>query len=437
MAGEFGAGDGDARAGDTRSGDAGAGDTRSGDAGAGDTRAGDTRAGDTGGGVPARDAERSDRIAAVEELGEGHESEVRRARELQARLFDAGLAWPSGPPDCGGRGLSPEHDQVLDDVLQELGFPSREVLFVGLHIVVPAIDKHGTPSLRRRTLPALFRADIVGCQLFSEPGAGSDLAGVTTRAVRDGDDWIITGQKVWTSMGHLADVGEALVRTDPDAPKHEGLTMFLVDMRAPGVTVRPIRQMTGGAAFSEVFLDGVRVPDAHRVGEVGAGWRVAATSLGSERGSMSGVNGPVSPYVLERLATLVSRVDAVADPVHRQRVAAAVSAVVAMRAAADLPDGSWSHGLAPVSGSVMKMLMTRAVDQIAALAGEVLGERAFADHGEWDTYAWSEFVLGAPALHIAGGTDEIQLDVIAQRGLGLPRPPKPVTPRTRIEATTT
>ncbi|TYB44325.1 acyl-CoA dehydrogenase [Actinomadura chibensis] len=366
----------------------------------------------------------SDRIAAVEELGEEHGLQVKRARELQARLFDAGLAWPSGPADCGGRGLGREYDQVVDDLLGDLGFPSREMLFVGLHIVAPAIDAHAAPELRRRTLTALYRADVIGCQLFSEPGAGSDLAGVATRAVRDGDDWVLTGQKVWTSMGHLADVGEALVRTDPSAPKHAGLTMFLVDMRAPGVTVRPIRQMTGGSAFNEVFLDGVRVPDAHRIGGVGEGWRVAATSLGSERATMVGGDGPVSPYVLGRLAALVERLGAAADPVHRPQIARTVAAVAAMRAAADLPDGSWGHATAPVAGSVLKMLMTRAVDEIAALAAETLGDRAFTDPGEPDTFAWSEFVLGAPGLHIAGGTDEIQLDIIAQRGLGLPRPPK-------------
>ncbi|MFI0351256.1 acyl-CoA dehydrogenase family protein [Actinomadura sp. 9N407] len=369
----------------------------------------------------------SDRIAAVEELGEGYDQQFKRARELQARLFDAGLAWPSGPSDLGGRGLSREHDQVLDDLLAELDLPSREVLFVGLRIVAPAVDAHGGPELRKRTLPALHRADLIGCQLFSEPGAGSDLAGVTTRAVRDGDDWILTGQKVWTSIAHLADVGEALVRTDPGTSRHGGLTMFLVDMHAPGVTVRPIRQMTGGVAFNEVFLDGVRVPDAHRIGAVGDGWRVAGTSLGSERNFMIGDDGPVSPYVLERLTAMVGRLDTAADPVLRQEIARAVAAIVAMRASADLPDGSWGHRLEPVSGSVLKMLMTRAVDGIAALAGEALGERAFTDRGERDTFAWSEFVLGAPALHIAGGTDEIQLNIIAQRGLGLPRPPKPAT----------
>ncbi|MFI0406680.1 acyl-CoA dehydrogenase family protein [Actinomadura sp. 3N508] len=374
---------------------------------------------------PAGGRRASDRIAAVEELGEGHELQVKQARRLQARLFDAGLAWPSGPADCGGRGLTREHDQIVDGLLTDMGFPSREMLFVGLHIVAPAIDAHGTAELRRRMLTALYRADIIGCQLFSEPGAGSDLAGVATRAVRDGEDWVLTGQKVWTSMGHLADVGEALVRTDPAAGKHGGLTVFLVDMHAPGVTVRPIRQMTGGSAFNEVFLDGVRVPDSHRVGGVGEGWRVAGTSLGSERETMIGGDGPVSPYVLERLAALVERLGAADDPVHRPRIARTVAAVTAMRAAAALPPGSWGHRTESVSGSVLKMLMTRAVDEIAALAAEVLGERAFTDGGEPDAYAWSEFVLGAPAMHIAGGTDEIQLNIIAQRGLGLPRPPKP------------
>lgn len=370
------------------------------------------------------DVQTDDRIASVEELRDGHEEQVALARRFQAALYDAGLAFPAGPVEFGGMGLTPAHEAILDDVLDEMNFPSREMLFVGLNIVAPALLHHATPELRDRELPRLYRAETVGCQLFSEPGAGSDLAGVTAKAVRDGDDWVITGQKVWTSMAHLADVGEALVRTDPEAPKHAGLTMFLVDMHAPGVTVRPIRQMTGGAAFNEVFLDEVRVPDAYRIGGVGEGWKVAGTSLGSERSKMSGAAGPVTPYVLERLHALVRRLGAEADPVQQPQVARCVAAVTALRAAAGLTPRAWTHQLEPVSGSVLKMLMSRAADEIADLAEAVLGERAFVDHGEKDTYAWSEFILGVPALHIAGGTDEIQLNVIAQRGLGLPRPPK-------------
>lgn len=368
-----------------------------------------------------------DRIAAVEELREGHEEHVEWVRSFQAALYDAGIALPSEATEFGGMGLTHAHAAVLEDVLDDMGFPARDALFVGLHIVAPALRHHATPALRDQALRSLNRAETVGCQLFSEPGAGSDLAGVTSRGVREGDDWILNGQKVWTSMAHLADVGEALIRTDPSAPKHAGLTMFLVDMNAPGVTVRPIRQMTGGAAFNEVFLDDVRVPDSHRIGEIGEGWKVAGTSLGSERSQMSGAAGPVTPQVLERLHALVRRIDAEADPVHRPQIARAVAAITAMRAAAGLTPGSWTHQLAPVSGSVLKTLMSRAVDQIADLAEAVLGERAFVDHGEKDSFAWSEFILGAPALHLAGGTDEIQLNVIAQRGLGLPRPPKPTS----------
>lgn len=362
-----------------------------------------------------------DRIAAVEELREGHEEEVARARRFQRALYEAGVAWPSGPVEFGGLGLTDAHDEVLEDVLAEMGFPSREALFVGLNIVAPALLHHAAPALREEIVPALYRAELIGCQMFSEPGAGSDLAGVATRAVRDGDHWVLTGQKVWTSMAHLADVGEVLVRTDPAAPKHAGLTMFLLDMHAPGVTVRPIRQMTGGAAFNEVFLDGVRVPDARRIGGVGEGWRVALTSLGSERSTMSGAAGPLTPQVMERVTRLVRRLGAEDDPVLRPQLARTVAAVVAMRAAANLTPGSYTHRLEPVSGSIRKMLMNRAADHIARLAQDALGEKAFVDLGEKDTYAWSEFVLGVPALHIAGGTDEIQRNVIAQRGLGLPR----------------
>ncbi|CAM3331104.1 acyl-CoA dehydrogenase family protein [Nocardioides dubius] len=365
--------------------------------------------------------EDDDRIASVEELRDGHEEEVAQVRALQAALFDAGIAWPSGPVELGGLGLTPAHDAVLEAGLSDLGFPGRDALFVGLNIVAPALRHHAQPQVREAELVALYRGDKIGCQLFSEPGSGSDLASVSTKAVRDGDDWVLTGQKVWTSMGHLADVGEALVRTDPTVAKHAGLTMFLVDMHAPGVTVRPIRQMTGGAAFNEVFLDGVRVPDSHRIGELGQGWRVANTSLGSERSTMSGASGPLTPYVLERLTALVRRLESESDPVHQPQIARTVAAVTAMRAAAGLSAGSWTHQLEPVAGSVLKMLMVRALDEIVRLVQAVLGERLAVDHGEPDTFAWSEFVLGVPALHLAGGTDEIQRNVIAQRGLGLPR----------------
>ncbi|ROZ45651.1 acyl-CoA dehydrogenase [Rhodococcus sp. WS3] len=367
------------------------------------------------------DGSESDRIAAVEESGADEAQVLAIARQVQSRLFDAGLAWPDGPAEYGGRELDEDDANRLESLIDSFDLPTRHNLFVGLHIVAPAILEYGTPEQRQRYLPALFRGDQVGCQLFSEPGAGSDLAGVSTKAVREGDDWVITGQKVWTSHGHVADLGEALVRTDPTAPKHSGMTMFMVDMHAPGVTVRPLRQITGGAAFNEVFLDEVRVPDSARIGAPGEGWRVALTSLSSERGSMGGAGGPLSPTVLNRLAGLIEQQDGGGDPFLRVRVAQTVGAVLAMRAAMDRADDEWLDGIAEVSGSVQKMLMTRALDEVSTLAADLLGHRAFVDTGVFNTHAWSEFILGVPGLHLAGGTDEIQRGLIANRGLRLPR----------------
>ena len=155
-------------------------------------------------------------------------------------------------------------------------------------MVAPTILAHATEEVKHRYLRAMHRGDMVGCQLFSEPGAGSDLAGLQTRAVRDGDEWVVNGQKVWTSFAHLADIGEIICRTDADLPKHQGLTGFLVDMHAPGVEVRPLRQMTGGASFNEVFLTDVRIPDSHRLGDVNQGWAVALTTLMNERAAIGG-----------------------------------------------------------------------------------------------------------------------------------------------------
>lgn len=364
----------------------------------------------------------SRRIAAVEELSEEHEEQVARARDVQKALWDGGVAWPSGPAEYGGLGMSIEAEETLNEVGHELNLVTREALFIGLHIVAPAILNHGTEELKSTYLPQLFSGEAIGCQLFSEPAAGSDLAGVTTRAVRDGDDWILNGQKVWTSMGHVADIGEALVRTDPEASKHGGLTMFLVDMHAPGVTVRPIRQMTGGAAFNEVFLDEVRVPDSARIGELGEGWKVANTSLASERASMGNSSGPITPYLLGRLATLLTRLGADQDPARQNQVAQVVSDVLAARGIGLIEPEALPQNLAFTAGSIGKLFMSDAVQSIADAAIDNIGIEATIDHGTDDTYAWSEFALGSPALRLAGGTDEIQLNVIAQRGLDMPRP---------------
>jgi alkylation response protein AidB-like acyl-CoA dehydrogenase len=357
------------------------------------------------------------RLGVMEESGPGELAALARARELQRALFDAGLAWPQGPVELGG-GRSKEWALALDRMLDGYDLPPRGQLLVGLHIVAPAITGHGSADIQRRYLPALLRGEIVGCQLFSEPSSGSDLASARTSARRDGDDWIVSGQKVWTSGGHFADIGELLARTDPDAGKHAGLSMFIVDMKTPGVTVRPLRQMTGGAAFSEVFLDDVRVPDADRIGALGAGWSVARTSLSSEREAMMSGLGPLSPHILASLYALVTSAERRDDPVIAQQVAHVTANVLASQALAARDPADWGR-LGSVAGSVSKLLLVETVDVIGRLLADLCGPRVFLDEDE--TFLWSEFVLGAPSLHIAGGTDEIQRNVIAQRGLGLPR----------------
>jgi len=358
------------------------------------------------------------RVGLIEESGPGEPAAVARARALQRALFDAGLAWPQGPAELGGGGRSKEWSLALDQVLAEFRLPPRTQLLVGLDIVAPAVAEHGSRPLQERYLPALFRGEIIGCQLFSEPSSGSDLASARATARRDGDDWIVSGQKVWTSHGHVADVGELLVRTDPAAAKHAGLSMFLVAMTAPGVTVRPLRQMTGGAAFNEVFLDEVRVPDADRIGAPGSGWAVAKTSLRHEREAMMSGEGPLSPRILSLLGALVAGSALREDPVVGQQLAKITAGVLANRALAARAPADWGR-LRDVAGSVTKLMLVEAIDLIGRLVAELSGPRVYLD--EDDAFLWSQFVLSAPGLHIAGGTDEIQRNLIAQRGLGLPR----------------
>src|SRR5262245_14919316 len=213
------------------------------------------------------------------------------AQAFRAKRYDAGLGWLMGPKEYGGRELTQAHERAFGSVESRYKTPSMSYFGIGLGMVAPTILAHAQDHVRAKYLPALYRADIVGCQLFSEPGAGSDLAGLTTRAERDGDEWVVNGQKVWTSGAHYSDIGEIICRTDPDQPKHKGLTGFVIDMHAPGVEIRPLRQMTGGASFNEVFFTDLRVPDDHRLGDVGQGWTVALTTLMNERASIGSGGG--------------------------------------------------------------------------------------------------------------------------------------------------
>jgi len=351
-------------------------------------------------------------------------ADLAAAREWAQKVYDAGFGWLTGPPAYGGRGLSREHEQRWRALESRYDTPSQAMYGVGLGMVAPTILAHATEEVKRRYLPAMHRGDIVGCQLFSEPGAGSDLAGIGTRAVRDGDEWVLNGQKVWTSFAHLADIGEVICRSDPDLPKHKGLTAFVVDMHAPGVEVRPLRQMTGGSSFNEVFLTDVHVPDTHRLGEVNGGWSVALTTLMNERAAIGGGGGGIGGIGERRLIELVRHCGRAEDPLVRQQLARVivhtrVASFTTLRSMAKV-----SAGQAPgPEMSIAKMALTANLLLTSDLLSTVLGPALVADSGRWGTYAWSDLVLGIPGLRVAGGTDEVLRNIVGERVLGLPKEP--------------
>ena len=267
--------------------------------------------------------EGSDKVAMFEERDRDVEmAALAKAQAWRGKRFDAGLGWITGPEEFGGRSLTIAHQRVYDSLEAQYEVPNQSFFTIGLGMVAPTILAHGTQEAKDDYLKAMYRADIVGCQLFSEPGAGSDLASLQTRAIRDGDEWLITGQKVWTSGAQYSDIGEIIARTDADLPKHKGLTGFVVDMKAPGVEIRPLRQMTGGASFNEVFFTDVRVPDRDRLGDVNNGWNVALTTLMNERAAIGAGGGGGGGGLLHRATEMARAFGLSRDPVVRQRLAA-------------------------------------------------------------------------------------------------------------------
>ncbi len=348
-------------------------------------------------------------------------AEVARARAWQADLFDAGLAWVDGPAEYGGRGLSEADARLVRDIAAEYAVPNTSCFMVSHDIVGPTILAHGTEAQQQRWLPALWRGDVIACQLFSEPEAGSDLASLRTTAARDGDEWVVTGQKVWSSGAHYSGVGELLARTGPPGQRHRSITAFLIDMSAPGVDVRPLRQITGSEHFNEVFLDGVRIPDSARLGPVDGGWAVARTTLGGERSLMADEHNGILDDPVRRLFALARATGADADPAVLEQLGEAWLRDAVLHATGDRLRAQ--AGAPP--GSVVKLLMTENMEFYISVASRLLGYAMIADTGAWGTFAWSRLLLGAPAHRIAGGTDEIQKNIIAERVLGLPREPRP------------
>lgn len=354
--------------------------------------------------------------------------EVEQARNWRRTVFDAGFGWITGPVEWGGRGLPARYEQAYLRLEREYETPSRSPLGVSLGMVGPILQQFGSRKAVERWLRAIYRGDSVGCQLFSEPGAGSDLAAVSTKATRRGDEWVLSGHKVWTSGAHFSDVGLLLARSSP-SPRHQNLTAFVIDMHAPGVEVRPLRQMTGGADFNEVFLDEVVVPDAYRIGDVDGGWKIAVATLLHERGAIGGSAGGGSGlFNMQRLAAMLRQLGCAGDPAVRQayaRVYAGVTAAKVMRARAE---AAARDGRVGAEMSLSKLALTENLAALAHLVGVALGPKLLADTGQWGTFAWSEFVLGVPGFRLGGGTDEIQRNIIAERVLGLPKEPSAAPP---------
>jgi alkylation response protein AidB-like acyl-CoA dehydrogenase len=353
---------------------------------------------------------------------EADAAHVRACKEWQRTLFDGGWAGIAWPKEYGGQGGTPAEARAFAQ--EQARFDVETGAFaVGIGMVGATLIAHGTEAQKQRYLPALLRGEEVWCQLFSEPGAGSDLAGLRTRAERDGDEWVVNGQKVWSSGAHHSELGILLARTDPDAPKHKGITYFILDMRTPGIDVRPLRQINGVAHFNEVFLTDVRIPRDNVVGEVNGGWAVAQTTLGAERALIGG-GGAVSFRDLARLARDQGRDG---DPLLRQRLADAfirfeVLKFLGRRAQAAQRDGR----PAGAEASVLKLAMSQHVAQNGDLALALEGASGMLLHRDAPYGGfWQQGFMNQWGTRIGGGTEQVQRNVIGERVLGLPPEPRP------------
>lgn len=327
-------------------------------------------------------------------------------------------------PEFGGLGLTKDHEKVFGRLEAEYVTPGgHETHSVTIGLMAPTIRLLGTEQQQADWVDKWAKCEELCCQLFSEPGAGSDLASVAMRADRDGDEWVLNGQKVWSSGAQFSEWGMAVCRSDSDVPKHKGITVFVLPMDAPGVEIRQIRQMSGGTSFNEVFLSDVRIPDAYRIGDVGEGWKVALTVLGFERGGDGG-GGRVGGNWAQ-VKALADHFEAWSDPVLRDDLANLYIRYRLMAMTRQRIAAQFEAGQAPgPEGSIGKVFWTDSMAYMSDVVSRILGPRLIADTGEWGTYEWNDHVLGAPGYRIAGGSDEIQRNIVGERVLGLPGEPR-------------
>jgi len=369
-----------------------------------------------------------------------HDPKAMADADFRGAQFDAGLAWVHFPEGWGGLGVRPELNRLVDRRLREAGARPADPRTFFMALAAPTIVSHGSDEVKRRFLRPMFTGEERWCQLFSEPGAGSDFAGLATRAVRDGDEWVVNGQKVWNTLAHLADFGMLVTRTDPDAPKHKGMTYFALDMRSPGVEVRPLRQITGEAEFNEVYLTDVRVPDGNRIGDVGEGWRVSLTTLMNERNAIgSGGAGGGTPRrggaANDAVALWQAQPETDRRAVDRDRlmqlwVQAEVGRLTNLRAAqnARLGNPGPEMSIAKLAYSELnKALYDFSMDLLGAeaLAGFDYTFRRPDDLDVQGTTRGARYAfLRVRANSIEGGTSEIMRNILGEQVLGLPGEPR-------------
>ncbi len=357
--------------------------------------------------------------------GEG--GDITAAKRTQRVLYEGGLVGITWPKEYGGQSGTPMQQVIANQEMGRADIPGI-VGTIGVGMCGPTIIAHGTDEQKERFLAPLLRADEIWSQLFSEPGGGSDVAALSTRAVQEGDSWRINGQKVWTSGAHYSDYGIVLTRTDPSLPKHRGLTMFIMDFHAPGVTVRPLRQMTGDSNFNEVFFDDMIVPDSWRVGEVNSGWMVAITTLMNERMSIGGGGSDIGASVETLTATVADRIDDLSpdrQALVRQELARCFIESLASRYTGYRRLTALSKGQAPgPEGSAGKLAGTAVAKRIADLGVRLQGDDALFARNADGSGRWQGAQMSLPGMSIAGGTTEILKNILGERVLGLPPEPR-------------
>ena len=355
-------------------------------------------------------------------------SPLEQAKVWQKRKYDAGWACIGWAPEFGGRGASAIEEVIWRQEESQYDLPANFFL-IGQGMIGPTLMSWASDQDKARFLPPLASGEEVWCQLFSEPAGGSDLAALRTRAERDGDDWVINGQKIWTSGAHYSDYGVIVVRTDPNVPKHKGLSYFYVDMKAPGVEIKPIKQLTGDSDFNEVYFTDVRVSDSQRLGEIGQGWQVSLTTLMNERAAIGGSFGQMDVSLAMSVAAEVE-IDgrpALEDAAVRARIAdwyvqeaglkytGYRSLTALSRGALPGPENSIGKLVGAPKMQAMSSYLMDLLDASGAIADEALAAKAGIIQRAY---------MGAPGLRIAGGTDEIMANIIAERVLGLPQEPR-------------